>query len=309
MRLGRLIRQEAELIKPLFIKTQSLNLRLTLLIALSLTLIVLDDRAQELRYLRQALSAVVYPLQVAVDLPFSTIGWLNERLVSHQQLSTENIRLRTQAQIMQAQLQKLAALEAENGRLREMLATTEHMSERLSIAEIMRLDLNPYRQRIVINRGSLDKVYVGQPIIDAYGVMGQITEVGPKTAIALLITDANHSLPVEVTRNGLRTIAQGSGKDNLLELPYLPNNADIQAGDVLVTSGLDGRFPRGYPVAKVLKIESGRGEQFASITATPIAHLDRSLEVLLVWRRDATSTASKSTQATAQDAADLDFTP
>lgn len=282
---------------------------MTLLIALSLTLIVLDDRAQELRYLRQALSAVVYPLQVAVDLPFSTIGWLNERLVSHQQLSTENIRLRTQAQIMQAQLQKLAALEAENGRLREMLATTEHMGERLSIAEIMRLDLNPYRQRIVINRGSLDKVYVGQPIIDAYGVMGQITEVGPKTAIALLITDANHSLPVEVTRNGLRTIAQGSGKDNLLELPYLPNNADIQVGDVLVTSGLDGRFPRGYPVAKILKIESGRGEQFASITATPIAHLDRSLEVLLVWRRDATSTASKSAQATAQDAADLDFTP
>lgn len=270
---------------------------------------MLDDRAQELRYLRQALSAVVYPLQVAVDLPFSTIGWLNERLVSHQQLSTENIRLRTQAQIMQAQLQKLAALEAENGRLREMLATTEHMGERLSIAEIMRLDLNPYRQRIVINRGSLDKVYVGQPIIDAYGVMGQITEVGPKTAIALLITDANHSLPVEVTRNGLRTIAQGSGKDNLLELPYLPNNADIQVGDVLVTSGLDGRFPRGYPVAKILKIESGRGEQFASITATPIAHLDRSLEVLLVWRRDATSTASKSAQATAQDAADLDFTP
>lgn len=282
---------------------------MTLLIALSLTLIALDDRAQELRYLRQALSAVVYPLQVAVDMPFSTIGWLNERLVSHQQLSTENIRLRTQAQIMQAQLQKLAALEAENNRLREMLATTEHMGERLSIAEIMRLDLNPYRQRIVINRGSLDKVYVGQPIIDAYGVMGQVTEVGLKSAIALLITDANHSLPVEVTRNGLRTIAQGSGKDNQLELPYLPNNADIQIGDVLVTSGLDGRFPRGYPVAKVVNIAAGSGEQFASITAIPIAHLDRSLEVLLVWRRDAASTATQSARATAQDTADLDFAP
>lgn len=282
---------------------------MTLLIALSLTLIVLDDRAQELRYLRQALSAAVYPVQVAVDVPFSAIEWLNERLVSHQQLSTENIRLRTQAQIMQAQLQKLAALEAENSRLREMLATTAHMSERLSIAEIMRLDLNPYRQRIVINRGSLDKVYVGQPIIDAYGVMGQITEVGLKSAIALLITDANHSLPVEVTRNGLRTIAQGSGKDNQLDLPYLPNNADIQVGDVLVTSGLDGRFPRGYPVAKVVNIAAGGGEQFASIRAIPIAHLDRSLEVLLVWRRDTTSTTAKSAQATAQDSADLDFAP
>jgi len=187
---------------------------------------------------------------------------------------------------MQAQLQKLAALEAENSRLREMLASTEHMSERLSIAEIMRLDMNPYRQRIVINRGSVDKVYVGQPIIDAYGVMGQITEVGPRSAIALLITDANHSLPVEVIRNGLRTIAQGSGKDNLLELPYLTNNADIRAGDMLVTSGLDGRFPRGYPVARVLRVESDGSDQFARITATPIAHLDRSLEVLLVWRQD-----------------------
>ncbi len=276
------------------------------MVALSLTLIVLDERAQGLGYLRQSLSALVYPIQVAVDLPFAVVSRMNERLVSRQQLSTENIRLRTQAQIMQAQLQKLAALEAENSRLREMLASTEHMSERLSIAEIMRLDMNPYRQRIVINRGSVDKVYVGQPIIDAYGVMGQITEVGPRSAIALLITDANHSLPVEVIRNGLRTIAQGSGKDNLLELPYLTNNADIRAGDMLVTSGLDGRFPRGYPVARVLRVESDGSDQFARITAAPIAHLDRSLEVLLVWRQDDKAPAGKPA-APPTHTADLDL--
>ena len=132
-------------------------------------------------------------------------------------------------------------------------------------------------------KGSLSGIFPGQPVLDAHAVMGQVTHVTPMTSTVLLITDASHALPVQVDRNGLRTIAFGTGRIHELELPHLPNNADIREGDQLVTSGLGGRFPPGYPVARVSRIEHRPGEPFASIVATPSAHLERSREVLLVW--------------------------
>lgn len=251
--------------------------------ALSIGLMWLDSRLDQGEQIRIALSAVIYPVQVAVDLPIRVGRWTQDRIKSRRQLREENLELRTRQLLMEAQMLKLAALEAENARLRELLESTSRMGERLSVAEILALDLDPYRQRITINRGRINGVFVGQPLIDAQGITGQITEIGLYTSTALLITDTSHSIPIEVNRNGLRTLAVGTGERDRLALPYLPNNADIEVGDLLVASGLGGRFPRGYPVGIVYQVERNPSERFADISALVSARLDRSREVLLVW--------------------------
>ena len=169
----------------------------------------------------------------------------------------------------------------------------------------MSVNLDPYKHQIVINKGELNQTYPGQPLLDADGVMGQVVHVGPYTSTAVLITDTSHAIPVQVNRNGLRTIALGSGTINRLELPYLPNNSDILVGDLLITSGLGGRFPPGYPVATVSTIEQDPGQAFARITATPMAKLDRSREVLLVWPGDIEATLAAQAGA-AEDATSED---
>jgi len=180
-------------------------------------------------------------------------------------------------------MQKLAALEVENIRLRELLDSSFEVGEKVLIAELMSVNLDPYKHQVVINKGELHDVYPGQPLVDADGVMGQIVHAGPYSSTAILITDTSHAIPVQVNRNGLRTIALGSGSINRLELPYIPNSADIRPGDLLTTSGLGGRFPPGYPVATVETVEHDPGSAFASVNATPLAHLNSSREVLLVW--------------------------
>ena len=157
------------------------------------------------------------------------------------------------------------------------------LGKRVLIAEILAVDLDPYRQRFNLNRGLADGVFVGQPLLDANGIVGQVVEVGPLTAEAVLITDADHAVPVSVNRNGLRTIAVGTGDSNRLRLPYLTNSADIQVGDLLVSSGLGGVFPSGYPVGKVIEVRIRPGQSFSEVMAEPISALDRDQEVLLVW--------------------------
>jgi rod shape-determining protein MreC len=157
------------------------------------------------------------------------------------------------------------------------------VGERVRVAELLKVDFDPFSQDIVINKGSRDGVSVGQPIVDAEGVMGQVVHVAPFTSTAMLITDPSHAIPVADNRNGLRAIAMGTGSFNRLDIPNLPRNADIQQGDLLVTSGLGGRFPAGYPVATVERVERNPGQSFAEVSARPIAHLEQSREVLLVW--------------------------
>jgi rod shape-determining protein MreC len=185
--------------------------------------------------------------------------------------------------MQKVQMQRLAALEAENIRLRELLDASFEVGEKRLIAELMSVNLDPFQHQIVINKGTLDGVFPGQPILDAEGVMGQIVHAGPYTSTAVLITDTSHAIPVQVNRNGLRSIAIGSGTINRLELPYIPNNSDILPGDLLITSGLGGRFPPGYPVAKVGAVQHDPGRSFAQVIAEPLAQLNRSREVLLVW--------------------------
>lgn len=249
----------------------------------SILLMTADHRAGHIEALRSALSVVVYPLQYAVDLPVAAGRWIEETVTSRRRLLEENAALRTQQFVLKTELQRMAALEAENLRLRALHESSAQVDGRILIAEIMAVDLDPYKHRVVIDRGSDDGVCVGQPLLDADGVMGQITHVGPVSATAMLITDVSQAIPVQVNRDGLRAIAVGTGAMDRLELPHLPNNADIRVGDLLVTSGLGGRYPSGYPVARVTAVRRNPGRPFAEVIATPTAHLDRSREVMLVW--------------------------
>jgi rod shape-determining protein MreC len=243
-----------------------------------------DHREHHLDSVRGGLSVLVYPLQWLVDLPGSTSEWFRESLSTRRELQEENAGLRTQQLLLNTQLQKLESLEAENRRLRALLDSSFQVGKRpMLIAGLLSVDMDPYRHQIELNKGTLDHLFEGQPLLDSQGVMGQLIHVGPFTSTAMLITDPSHAIPVQVNRNGLRTIALGTGAIDRLELPHIPDNADIRVGDLLVTSGLGGRFPPGYPVAEVINVEQDPGHAFSHVTARPRALLDRSREVLVVW--------------------------
>mgnify|MGYP001826605533 CR=1 FL=1 len=244
---------------------------------------IVDHRSQALQPLRSSLSFVTHPLLLVADSPTSIADWLSETTSDQQDLLEQNRELQKEKILLQARLQKFKALEAENLRLRNLLDSSFKVGERVLIAELSAVDLDPYRQQIMINKGTLSDVFVGQPVLDAHAVMGQVVSTSPVSSSVLLITDASHALPVQVSRNGLRTVAVGTGETNRLSLPFLPRNADIRPGDTLVTSGLGEVFPPGYPVARVEEVFQEAGQHFSSINATPLAHLDRSREVLLVW--------------------------
>jgi rod shape-determining protein MreC len=258
-------------------------------IVISLTLMMVDHRWNHLERVRSALSVVTYPLQYVVSLPFRTSDWLSERSSTREELFSDRDRLRKENLELHARLQKFKALEAENVRLRGLLDSSFSIGDRVLIAELIAVDLDLFRQQVLINKGSRSGIYIGQPVLDANAVMGQVTHVTPNTATVLLITDAQHALPIQVNRNGLRTIAFGTGIIDRLELPQLPNNAEIEVGDLLVTSGFGGLFPAGYPVARVTEVRHEPGRPFATIFATPTAHLERTNEVLLVWQLDTTN--------------------
>lgn len=249
----------------------------------SIALMTLDHRQDALKGIRAALSVVVYPMQYLVNLPFEVSDWASVTLKARDGLIEENQALRARALETQVSLLKLASLERENFRLRSLLQSSSRRWERVLIAELMSIDFDPFRHQILLNKGSRDDVFEGHPLIDAAGVMGQVIHVSPITSTAMLITDPSHAIPVQVNRNGLRAIAVGTGEPAILDIPHIPNNADIQEGDLLVTSGLGRRFPAGYPVAEVTAVERNPAEPFATISAVPLAHLDRAQEVLLVW--------------------------
>ena len=263
--------------------TPALGLRLLLLAGLSLLLQYIDHRDDYLDTLRKAIGAAVYPLRVIVDAPVSAWNWLDESTATRNELELENSRLQTERLLTQARLQRFSALEAENARLRAMLEARERVRERVRVAEIMSVSANPFRHVLVVDKGTSDDVYDGQAIVDSEGVVGQVIEAGVASSQCLLISDPGHDLPVEVNRNGLRTIARGTGDFNRLDLPFLPNNADIEPGDLLVTSGLGGVFPAGYPVAVVDVVTRIPQEPFAAVTATPSAALNQIREVMLIW--------------------------
>jgi rod shape-determining protein MreC len=261
-------------------------MRFLLLALMSCALMVADRRTSHFESLRQSLSFAVYPVQLLVDAPPRVWRWATTTLAERSALLDENRRLKREQLHASARLQRLAALETENARLRELLESTARLTDRVLVAEILAVDLDPYRQRFNVNRGAIDGAYVGQALLDANGVVGQLVNVAPLTAEAVLITDADHAVPIIVNRNGLRTIAVGTGDSGRLRLPYLTNSADVEIGDLLLSSGLGGVFPAGYPVGRVIEVRRRPGQSFADIIAEPAAALDRDREVLLVWTGD-----------------------
>ena len=260
-----------------------LGFRVLVLILVSILLMYFDHRENHLDGIRRAVGAAVYPVRIVVDAPARFWEWLGESMTSRNELELELGRLKAERLLTNARLQRLTALEAENARLRGLLEARAHVRDEVRVAEIMAVDANPYEHSLIIDIGSRDGVYDGQAIVDANGVVGQVIETGIMTAQAVLISDADHALPVEVNRNGLRTIAVGTGEIDRLDLPFLPNNADIRVGDVLVTSGLGGAFPAGYPVAVVNRVTRIPQEPFADVSATPAAALDHVREIMLIW--------------------------
>jgi rod shape-determining protein MreC len=284
----------------------ALGLRLLLLAGLSILLLVIDHRDNHLDTLRKAIGATVYPLRVVVDAPVSLWLWTQDATASRNQLQVENARLTTERLLTKARLQRYSALEAENARLRAMLEARTQVRDQVRVAEIMSASSNPFRHVLVVDKGTRDGVYDGQTLVDANGVVGQIIAAGVLSSQSILISDPDHALPVEVNRTGLRTIAVGTGDYELLDLPFLPNNADIVQGDLLVTSGLGGAFPAGYPVAIIDSITRIPQEPFAVVTARPAAALNQIREVMLIWSSVETAPEAAVEEAAVADEESVD---
>jgi rod shape-determining protein MreC len=244
---------------------------------------VVDARFTVLKPVRSQMSLVLMQSYWIVDLPQRLYQGVASQFGSRTELIAENEKLKTEALLLQGRLQKLAALTEQNVRLRELLNSSALVNEKVEVAELIGMDPNPFTHRIIINKGERDGVVLGQPVLDARGLMGQVVELMPYTSRVLLLTDTTHSIPVQVNRNGLRAIASGTGNPERLELRHVADTADIKEGDLLVSSGLGQRFPAGYPVATVKEVVHDSGQPFAIVRAVPTAALNRSRYLLLVF--------------------------
>ena len=274
---------------------------LTLAVA-SIALMVADKRYDQLAQVREWLSSAVYPVQVAVDLPFRAWDWVTGSFADRSRLRQENLELTARVRLANLQLQRFAALEDENLRLRDMRANSAGVAERVLVAAILNVDLDPFRHRVLLDKGAADGVFKGQAVLDAEGIFGQVTQVHARTAEVILISDAEHAIPVQSNRSGLRTIAVGTGDSGRLSLPFVTVESDLKEGDLLISTGIGGVFPRGYPVAEVTRVERSPAATFAVVDARPTARLERNREVLLVWF-DPPVTALDEEQAQADAAA------
>jgi rod shape-determining protein MreC len=269
--------------RPIIGRGPPLGAGLFFLGVVSVIVMVLDHRGGYLDTARQWMSAAASPIYSVVQTPYQLWSWLTGNFADRGRLRTENAQLTEQLRVARTQLLRFEALSEENRRLREVREASKGVSERTLIAEIINVSVQPFRHMVVINKGADDGVFRGQPVLDAFGVVGQVMQVGKTTATLILITDAEHAVPVQVNRNGIRTIAVGTGEAIRLSLPYMTVESDVRRGDLLVSSGLDEIFPAGYPVATVTKVERNSAETFALVEARPLAQLDRDREVLLLW--------------------------
>ncbi len=267
---------------PLFAGNAAGTLRLIVYLALAVVLMVLDQRNGWLWRIRYAASAVVEPVYRLAGLPAAGIHTLSVAFADRQQLTQQNQRLREDLLLANARLNRMAAVAQQNLRLKELLDTRHSLGLQVQLARVIGVDLGAYRYRLTLNMGARDGVKPGQPVIDAHGVMGQIKEVLPSTSVVMLITDPAHAIPVVIERTGLRTIAYGSREGDQLSLPDIPLAADVRVGDQLLTSGVGGRFPPGFPVGEVRHVAPAATGMFQVALAQPAADLDRSTDVLLL---------------------------
>ena len=256
-----------------------------ILSAIALTLIFAGQRYGWLQVVEAKLSIIATPFYWVADIPAKVSDWGDQNLRSRSTLIEDNERLLAESQLLKAQVQKLASLEAENVRLRELLNSSAILNDSVLVAEMIGVSPDPLHHQIIINKGEQDGLYIGQPVTDALGLMGQVIQVGPLQSRVLLITDSSHALPVQINRNGVRSIAEGVGLLDELVLQHVSATTDIKVGDLLVSSGLGQRFPVGYPVAIVTELTIDPGQPFATVKARPSAALNRSRHVLVVFTR------------------------
>jgi len=249
----------------------------------SIALMVADQRYDQLERVRDGLSAAAYPVQLAVDMPFRIWGRLTGSFADRSRLRSENLELTARLRLANLHLQRFAALEDENRRLRDMRENSAGVAERVLVASILNVDLDPFRHRVLVDKGASDGVFKGQAVLDAEGIFGQVAQVHARTAEVILISDAEHAIPVQSNRSGLRSIAVGTGDSDRLSLPFVTVESDLKAGDLLISTGIGGVFPSGYPIAEVTRVERSAAATFAVVDARPTARLDRDREVLLVW--------------------------
>lgn len=253
------------------------------MVVLSAVLIVADDRFDQLTPVRSAIGTGLAPIHWLGNAPSEFNEWVASLFTSKEDLQAENEELRARLLILERRALKYAALASENNELRQLMNSSEVLDDRVIVGEVVAVSPDPFSHEIVINKGSRDGVEVGQAILDANGLMGQVEQTSSFTSRVLLVSDSSHAVPVEVVRNGLRAILLGNGDTDTLELVHVPDTADIREGDLLVSSGLGGRFPKGYPVAEVGNITKEQGEPFVKIEATPLADLNKSRLILVVF--------------------------
>jgi len=270
---------------PLLSRRFPAGLKVVLIVIISITLMSIDNGYKLMAPVRGSLAVALQPLQTMAELPADMLDYIS-RYTDRGKLIERNEALAEKLLLLQGRLQKFAALKAENERMRTLLDSAHALEQDVLIAGILSVSPSPYQHYMMLDKGSLDGVIEGQALIDANGIMGQVVSVTPMSSRAILITDAGHAIPVQNNRTGLRTIVEGTGKSDLLHLPFLPKNANIEVGDLLVTSGLGGRYPANFPVATVSKITHPRGSEFLDVIAYPTARLKHGGEVLLIREND-----------------------
>ncbi|HEW9974012.1 rod shape-determining protein MreC [Shewanella algae] len=284
--------------KPIFVRGISNQFRLTLAVVMSVILLVANDRLEPAR---QSLASLLSPLQYLANVPGELLDWSAQSLATRDMLEQQNKELLRQQLLMSERLQRFEHLRQENQRLRELLGSPVHMDSRKMVAEVMEVASDPFHHYVVINHGSRNGVFVGQPVVDAQGVVGQVVQVSELTARVLLLSDPKHGLPVRITRNDVRLIANGIGELDEIELRHVAKSTDIKVGDLLVTSGLGNRFPEGYPVARVISVSRDDGQSYLKVTAQPLAALDRIRYLLLIWPEDHPGAKPESQEPAATD--------
>jgi rod shape-determining protein MreC len=264
-------------------RTSGLLLRCVLYCLLALALIITDKRYDHLGKIRRWLSWAAYPVQLVVASPFEGWHWFRESVTTRDTLRADNAKLEAELRVADFKLQRYEALEVETQRLRALRENTVGVADHFLIGDMMDVDLDAFRERVLVNLGASQGVFIGQAVLDSGGVFGQVARVEQFTSEVILVSDPAHAIPVQINRNGLRTVAVGSGDTNRLKLPYLPTSADVVVGDLLVTSGLGGGFPPGYPVGTVSAVRRDPGQSLAEVDVRPAAALDRSRELMFVW--------------------------
>ncbi len=269
--------------KPLFSKHLFLGARLFLCVLLSIVLMTIDRKVDYLESVRSHLSSIIYPVQYLVNLPLKFGDWMSVSFDTRENLLKENEKLKAQNLLLKTHTHKYQSLVLENQRLRGLIEAPIRQGERVLVADVMGVEMDSTTRKFVLNKGSKQGVFLGQPIIDSQGIMGQIVHVGQASSTGMMVTDEEHAVPVEVIRSGIRAIATGESVNAGIRLDYVPPESDVKEGDLLVSTGIGGHFPKGYPVGTVKKVTLHPGDSFMKVKVTPVANLTKTREVLLIW--------------------------